>query len=109
MHRVVNLVSVGIDPAAISGYKEAIRTELTNYSTYTSEVNDGSNEEGAPTLAVNADFNTATDANTFHNWLKVFITERKVDFINARTRIHDCFHASNQNLPCQIGDVWELK
>ena len=108
LHRVVNLVSVGIDPETIAGYKEEIRTKLSEYDVYVGEVNDGVSEGGEPTLAINADFNSATKANEFHNWLKDFLTAHKEDFKNARTRVHDCFHASNQNMPCQLGDVWEL-
>lgn len=108
MHRVVNLVSVGIDPETIAGYKEEIRTKLSEYDVYIGEVNDGANEDGNPTLAVSADFNLASEANEFHNWLKDFLTAHREDFKNARTRVHDCFHASNQNMPCQLGDVWEL-
>ena len=108
MHRVVNLVSVGIDPETIAGYKEEIRTKLSEYDAYVGEVNDGTNEDGNPTLAVNADFNLTSEANEFHNWLKDFIINHREDFKNARTRVHDCFHAANQNMPCQLGNVWDL-
>ena len=109
MHRVVNMTSVGIDPGIIAGYKEEIRQKLTEYNTYDAQVNDGQNEEGGPTLAVNADFNLASEANDFHDWLKAYITDRRDDFVSARTRVHDCYHAVDQNMPCELGDVWELK
>lgn len=108
VHRVVNLVSTGIDQQTIPGYKEEIRTKITEYNTHVAEVNDGTNEEGDPTLTVNVDFNSAADANEFHNWLKDFLTQCREDFKNARTRVHDCFHAANESMFCQLGDVWNL-
>ena len=108
MHRVVNMTSVGIDPAVIEGYKEEIRQKLTEYSTYDAQVNDGQNEDGSPTLAVNADFRTVSEANAFHDWLKQYVSDRREDFVSARTRVHDCYHAADQNMPCALGDVWEL-
>lgn len=108
MHRVVNLVSVGIDPVQIAIYKEEIRQKLTEYSLYDSQVNDGLNEDGDPTLGVSADFNTVSGANVFHDWLKVYITDRREQFQTARTRVHDCYHAADQNMPCELGDIWEL-
>ena len=109
MHRVVNMTSVGVDPDVIDGYKEEIRQKLTEYNAYDAQVNDGQNEDGSPTLAVSADFRTVTDANEFHNWLKAYITDRRDQFVSARTRVHDCHHAADRNMPCQLGDVWELK
>jgi len=109
MHRVVNLTSVGIDPVAIEGLKLEIRTKLTEYSLYESQVNDGLDETGNPTLAISADFNSATEANAFHDWLKQFITTNRDQFKSARTRVHDCFHAADQNMPCELGDVWGLE
>lgn len=109
MHRVVNMTSVGINSGIIAGYKEEIRQKLTEYSTYDAQVNDGQNEDGNPTLAVSADFRFASNANAFHDWLKVYITDRREQFKSARTRVHDCYHAANENRPCEIGDVWELK
>jgi hypothetical protein len=108
MHRVVNMTSVGVDPAGIEGYKEEIRQKLTEYNTYDAQVNDGQNEEGNPTLAVNADFRTVSDANAFHDWLKQYVSDRRDDFVSVRTRVHDCYHAADQNMPCELGDVWEL-
>jgi len=108
MHRVVNMTSVGIDPDVIESYKEEIRQKLTEYSTYDAQINDGQNEAGEPTLAVNADFRFATDANSFHDWLKAFISDRREQFKSVRTRVHDCYHAADQNMPCALGDVWEL-
>ena len=110
MHRVINLTSTGSDAAVVKSHKEAIKTECDKYSDslHTSEVNDGTNEEDKPTLAVNADFNDATQANTFNNWLKEYIKNNGSDFSTARIRIRDCFHASGENLPCEMGDVWQL-
>lgn len=108
MHRVVNMTSVGVDAVQIETMKLEIRQKLTEYSTYDTQVNDGWNEDGDPTLAVSADFRTVSDANTFHDWLKTYITDRRANFINARTRVHDCCHAADQNMPCALGDVWEL-
>jgi len=109
MHRVVNMTSVGVDAAQIETMKLEIRQKLAEYSTYDAQVNDGQNEEGNPTLAVSADFRTVSDANNFHDWLKVYISSRRTDFVSARTRVHDCYHAADQNMPCELGDVWELK
>lgn len=109
MHRVVNMTSVGIDPGILAGYKEEIRQKLSEYNTYGAQVNDGQDEDGDPTLAVNADFRTATDANQFHDWLKTYITDRREQFKSARTRVHDCYHAAGENRPCQLGDVWRLE
>ena len=110
MHRVINLTSTGSDAAVIKSHKEAIQAERDKYLDYlhTSEVNDGTNENDKPTLAVNADFNNATQANTFNNWLKEYVQNNSSDFSTARIRIHDCFYASNENLPCEMGDVWQL-
>ena len=108
MHRVVNMTSVGIDPDVIESYKEEIRQKLTEYSTYDAQVNDGQNEDGDSTLAVNADFRTVSDANAFHDWLKQYISDHREQFKSARTRVHDCYHAADQNMPCALGDVWEL-
>ena len=72
LHRVVNLVSVGDPEGLLLAKEEEIRTKLFEYDVYVGEVNDGTNEEGEPTLAVNADFNLASEANEFHNWLKDF-------------------------------------
>lgn len=106
MHRVLNLVSVCL--ADTTTLKEDIRNKLTTYNLHEHQVNDGINEEGESTLAINADFNSATDANEFHDWLKTYIMQNKTSFKNARTRVHDCFHAEGQTLPCQIGDIGEL-
>ena len=108
MHRVVNMTSVGIDAALIIAYKNEIRQKLTEYSLHDSQVNDGQNEDGDPTLAVNTDFNTVSEANEFHDWLKQYVTEHREHFQRARTRVHDCYHAADRNMPCQIGDIWEL-
>lgn len=108
MHRVVNMSSVGIDPDVIESYKEEIRQKLSEYNTNDAQVNDGQNEDGSPTLAVNADFRTVSDANEFHDWLKAYITDRREQFKSARTRVHDCYHAADENRPCEIGDVWRL-
>ena len=108
MHRVVNMTSVGVDAAQIETMKLEIRQKLTEYNVYDAQVNDGQNEEGDPTLAVNADFNLASEANDLHDWLKAYITDRREQFKSARTRVHDCYHAADQNLPCALGDVWEL-
>lgn len=69
MHRVVNMTSVGIDLVAIEGYKNEIRQKLTEYNLNDSQVNDGLNEDDDPTLAVNADFNTVSGADEFHDEL----------------------------------------
>ena len=108
MHRVVNMTSVGIDATLIATYKNEIRQKLTEYNTYDVQVNDGQNEDGSPTLAVSVDFRTVADANAFHDWLKTFLSSRREDFVSARTRVHDCYHAADQNMPCALGDVWEL-
>ena len=109
MHRVVNMTSVGVDAAQIEIMKLEIRQKLSEYNTYDAQVNDGQNEDGDPTLAVSADFRTVSEANAFHDWLKAYLTERRDDFVSARTRVHDCYHAADENRPCEIGDVWGLK
>ena len=109
MHRVVNMTSVGIDAAQIEAMKLEIREKLNEYGLNDSQVNDGQNEAGEPTLAVSVDFNSATKANEFHEWLKRYITDRAEHFQSARTRVHDCFHAADQNMPCELGDVWGLE
>lgn len=107
MHRVVQMNSVGKDSDAIKIHKEVIKNKLSDYSCHDSEVNDGNNNVGI-TLGVNADFNNATQANEFHTWLKNYIQYNRNDFSSCRTRIHDCYHAANINLPCEIGDIWSL-
>lgn len=108
MHRVVNMTSVGVDAVQIETMKLEIRQKLTEYNIYDAQVNDGQNEDGNPTLAVNADFRTVSDANAFHDWLKQYVSDRRDDFVSVRTRVHDCYHAADENRPCEIGDVWEL-
>lgn len=108
MHRVVNMTSVGIDAAQIETMKLEIRQKLVDNGYHEAQVNDGVNEEGDPTLAVNVDFNSTTRANEFHNWLKQYISDHREQFKSARTRVHDCYHAADQNMPCTLGDVWEL-
>ena len=108
MHRVVNMVSVGVDAAQIETMKLEIRQKLSEYNTYDAQVNDGQNEAGEPTLAVSADFRTVSDANEFHDWLKRFVTDRRKNFKRARTHIHDYYHAANKNTPCELGDIWRL-
>jgi len=105
------MTSIGHDPDIISNYKTEIIAELDSYNQeniHDREVNDGVNMEGKPTLGISLDFNNATEVNNFHNWLKQYITDRSNDFEKARTRVHDCYHAASLNLPCEIGDVWEL-
>lgn len=102
------MTSVGVDPIVIEIYKEDIRQKLEEYDIYDARANDGQNEEGNPTLAVSADFRTVSDANEFHDWLKTFLSSRREDFVSARTRVHDCYHAAGQNRPCELGDVWRL-
>ena len=109
MHRVVNMTSVGVDAVQIETMKLEIRQKLSEYNTYDAQVNDGQNEAEEPTLAISADFRTVSDANEFHDWLKQYITDRREQFKSARTRVHDCYHAADENRPCEIGDVWELK
>jgi len=109
MHRVLNLTSIGTDEEVLAGLKVQIRAKLESYDTHTSEVNDGHNESDQPTLAVSADFNSATEANTSHDWLKQLITTNRDQFKSARTRVHDCYHAAGENRPCEIGDVWGLE
>jgi len=108
MHRVVNMTCVGVDAAQIEGYKNEIREKLTEYSLHDSQVNDGQNETGEPTLAINTDFNSVSEANAFHDWLRQYVTNRREHFKSARTRVHDCYHAADLNMPCELGDVWEL-
>ena len=108
MHRVLQMNSTGYDDNVIGNHKDNIDDELTNYSTYEYQCNDGHDMEDNPTIGVSADFNSATDANNFHNWLKDYLQNNTADFESARTRIHDCYHASDENLPCKIGDTWEL-
>jgi len=95
MHRVVNTTSVGVDPVVIGNYKEEIRQKLVENGYHEAQVNDGENEDGSPTLAVNVDFNSTTRANEFHDWLKQFVIDRGEQFKSARTRVHDCYHAAN--------------
>lgn len=108
MHRVLNMNSICTDQDQASLYKEEIRLKISEYNTYESQVNDGCNEEGMITLAISADFNSVSEANDFHAWIKQYIIDRRSNFIYVRTRMHDCYHASDQNMPCQIGDIWEL-
>lgn len=110
MHRVINLQSIGKDVTTISNHKTALQTMRDNYSTYihNSAIDDGTNEDGNPTLAVSADFNDSTQGNTFHNELKQYIQNNANDFSFAKTRVHDCNHAAGINEPCVIGDTWSL-
>lgn len=110
MHRVTNLQSTGKDAAVISNHKTAIQSIRDTYSYYinSSQINDGTDEEGNPTLGVNVDFNDATQANAFHEELQTYILGKASDFSYARTRVHDCGHASDENIPCKLGDVKRL-
>lgn len=111
MHRVLNMISIGKDFYKVNIHKDEINNKLASYNPeeiYDYQVNDGENAQGEPTLSVNVDFTSASVANDFHGWLKQYIIDNCNSFINARTRVHDCFHAEGKNMPCQIGDVWEL-
>jgi hypothetical protein len=110
-HRVIQGNSdstSGATEQQIKDIKNEIKVEASGYSTHFSEINDGLNEEGRFTIGVNIDFNDATDANTFHTWLKQKFTDNTSLLETARTRIHDCYHAADENQPCMIGDVWNL-
>lgn len=111
-HRVLTLDSYSKSEATeqeIKDIKNEIKAELSGYTTlHTWTCNDGQDEQGRYTIGVNADFNIADDANTFNNWLRTKVTDNDDKIEYARIRVHDCMHASDQNLPCQIGDVWNL-
>jgi hypothetical protein len=110
MHRVINLQSTGYNDTTVGSHKTELKSIVDGYSDnlHSSEVNDGHDENGNPTLAVNADFNSATAANSCHADIKTYIQNNADDFSFARTRVHDCMHAADKNEPCNIGDVWEL-
>jgi len=111
-HRVLTLDSysvLDVTEQEIKEIKNEIKAELSGYTTlHTYTCNDGQDEESRYTIGVNADFNVADDANSFNLWLRTKIQDNSDKFEYARIRVHDCMHASDQNLPCQIGDVWTL-
>ena len=110
MHRVLNLQSIGKDATVISNHKSEIQVIRDRFidDLHSSQVNDGTNEDGNPTLGVGMDFNNATQGNAFHEELKQYIRDNSGDFSFARTRVHDCNHAADKNEPCKIGDMWKL-
>ena len=110
-HRVIQSNALSNESATeqeIKDIKNEIKEEASGYSTHFCEINDGQTEDGRFTIGVNVDFNSATDANTFHNWLKTKYQNNSDKLETARTRIHDCYHAADQNQPCMLGDVWEM-
>jgi hypothetical protein len=110
-HRVVqsnSYSSSGATEQEIKDIKNEIAQQLTGYTTHFAECNDGINEEGRYTIGVNVDFNISSEANEFNGWLKQKYENNSSKFDYARTRVHDCMHAADQNQPCMIGDVWRL-
>jgi hypothetical protein len=110
-HRVVQSNAYSTSEATeqeIKDIKNVIVNKLTGYTTWFAQCNDGQNEEGRYTIGVNVDFNNSSEANEFNAWLKQTYLDNSSQFDYARTRVHDCMHAADQNQPCMIGDVWQL-
>ena len=111
-HRVVQsnaYSSSGATEQEIKDIKNEIKTQLTGYTTWFAECNDGQDEDGHYTIGVNVDFNNASQSNEFNVWLKQKYEDNTNKFDYARTRVHDCYHADDgNNQPCLIGDVWYL-
>jgi len=110
-HRVVqsnSYSSSGVNEQEIKDIKNEIVAKLTGYTTYFAECNDGQNEEGRYTIGIDVDFNNSEEANEFNYWLQQKYLDNSIKFDYARTRVHDCYHAADQNQPCMIGDVWTL-
>jgi len=91
-------------------HKTEIQNKLDSagYDLHDSQVNDGKNLDGDLTLGLNIRFNVATECTDFYSWLTGYLSDNKSEFSDLRIRVHECYHASDENLPCKIGDVTYL-
>jgi len=110
MLRVIIAQSAGNDTDTISTHKTNLKDRISNagYDLNEYAVNDGTNEDGDPTLGLNLKFNSSTDAETEWYELRDFFNNNSGDFQWARMTLHDCEHNTNGNLPCELGDTWNL-
>ena len=110
MIRVIMAQSIGKDSNTISTHKNNIEDRIasSNYDINEYAVNDGTNEDNKPTIGINIKFNSTNDCTTEFNELKNFFNSNSGDFEWVRITVHDCEHNTNGNLPCSLGDVWEL-
>lgn len=117
-HRNVRMDSTCATFNGADNMQSDIQTHLDNsgYGMEDYNVNDGTKREmdendefvEVPTLGVNVDFTSSSDANTFHNWLTNYVQDHSGSFQSCRVRVHDCMHGSDENKECRIGDVWNL-
>jgi len=108
-HRVIQVDSKVSSKNQADHLQEDIENKLDfkGYDLHTREVNDGSDIEGNPTLAVKTDHNNDSQANEFYNWLwnwaqsnqATYNTDGSVDtqgFEMLRIQVHDCKHLESK-------------
>lgn len=98
------------DQSTADTHKTAIQDHISNssYDLNESDVSDGELIDGTITLGANVKFNSTSDNEDFWTWLKGYIQDNSGDFDSARLTNHDCEHNQDGNLPCKLGDEWEL-
>lgn len=109
-HRVIQFNSTVVDASTADDLQSEIQSHIDgeSYDIHDSQINDGTNPDGDPTLAIKTDHNVDSEANAFFDWIKYLVKNNESDFESARLRIHDCQHLEGLNAPCEIGNAWEL-
>lgn len=116
-HTVIQMDSVVSDSSTADQLQNDIRSKLDNkaYELHERQVNDGENLEGEATLRVKTEHDSASEANSFFDWLKSWSTtnQGEVDsegnvsrngLLRFRLNIHDCKHLQGLDEPCEIGN-----
>jgi len=109
-HRVVQFDSIVSDEQKADDLQSSVIAHLNSksYDVHSRAVNDGQTMDGEDTLGVNIDFNVATEANTFYDWLWQLAQDNKDSssgFKQARIQVHDCKHLQGLQEPCEIGNA----
>jgi|AKVG01.1.fsa_nt_gi hypothetical protein len=115
-HRVVQLDSELVDSTTADSKQTDIKNQLDsgNYEINERNVNTGSKTvsdgeiKTVYTLGVVVECGLAKDGNNLFDWIKNYIQNNSSAFEQARLRIHDCKHGSDESKPCSLGNVWTL-
>ena len=120
--RKLNLRSCGDEK--IHDLKPIIEEKLEEYSMVEDEVNTGQIEDEY-SMSVHAAFNKVEESKEFHSWLEELLLDKQyqeeetdedgeviqeeVEVItSAEIRAHDCWHGTDRNYPCKLGDIQEV-